>query len=302
MFKTIEFHRIGCLLLQLCLAVASPKEAHISPIANFENSWIASSAQSTLVSLPVQISDEEQGVIILLRSKNSEALESIAECNTVAQPEVVSSLRLTDSVLLDEQTARERSPWTILSPTTLCAMTGLASDAEFLVRALQQSVEHHRSIYDEAVASQSNFLSTFKLVQILCRLIQEPTAYQGARPYGVQALLIGSNPQSSSSLDIYTVDPSGSFHHWPRGTAIGRNALKVRNELADVLEEHKGDNAEKALELALLTCLGADGAASASNFAAVLVTRRRTGLSVAKVDPGQIKSLLDGIVDTSFPN
>lgn len=267
----------------------------LSPIANFEESWVASSAQRTIVALPVQLNVEEQGVILLLRSRESECIEF----HSVEAARDVAGLRLLEQVprSVQDSAASSISHLTRLGPTTICSMTGLASDVEYLSRVLQQTIENHRTIHDEASVTQSKFLSPFQLVQTSCRLIQEATISKGSRPLGLQALFIGYHPDQPEHLDIFTVDPSGSFHHWPRGTAIGRNAVSLRSELAKAFDVENSSNAKNVLEGALRRCIDGDNPTSASQFMATLVTRQSSALSFSIVDPNQINEIINDTGD-----
>eukprot|EP00970_Alexandrium_tamarense_P007661 scaffold1453_cov232-Alexandrium_tamarense.AAC.9 len=66
------------------------------------------------------------------------------------------------------------------------------------------------------------------------RILHAPSAMasDGARPLGVQLLVIGTSSLSSSSLEMYTVDPSGGWRSWiGSGTAVGRGAERIRATL-----------------------------------------------------------------------
>ena len=205
------------------------------------------------------------------------------------------------------------------SAVAVSCMTGLVSDVDHLSSCLQQYAETHRMVYEyddptvvenyyhgadddddadddeekdnemenipyvsgTSIASRlSQPLSLLSVVQKLARLLREATRWQGERPFGVQALLVGPNPPADSSgkrmntggcpLDVMTLDPSGGYRHWgSRATAIGRGAAQVRKHLYERLLADTKQSTERrpihahtpltALRIALEALLGADG-------------------------------------------
>jgi len=86
---------------------------------------------------------------------------------------------------------------------------------------------------------------------------------EGARPLGIQLLVIGqsalSSKGSTNSLEIYTIDPSGGFRSCiGRGSAIGRGAQRVCSSL---MKEEKLNNNnygwKGALDRAMLAAVDA---------------------------------------------
>lgn len=149
--------------------------------------------------------------------------------------------------------------------------------------------EANTDIMLSSTSSSPNPKSTRLFNQVvlkLCYLLREATMYTNSRPYGVQALLIGMNGATierivrknnrndshpltvtnsshtttflqriTSLLRIYTIDPSGSYHHWSQGTAIGRNAGIIRQRLCRLLSASLPDgeptNGYEALRIAI---------------------------------------------------
>jgi len=128
----------------------------------------------------------------------------------------------------------------------LLAMTGLASDADHLTRIVQHHADVHRIVYDDAGGvggGSSHFFGPGHAVKHLQEALYQATKWNdGGRPFGVQALVVGTSAPSSSSSRppasswvVATVDPSGGYRHWGVATAIGRNARQIRKQLAECL-------------------------------------------------------------------
>jgi 20S proteasome alpha/beta subunit len=278
-----------------CLIILSLQaNAHgSSPIRNLEPSWAASSAQGTTiaVSYPIGSKDNEVGgvgVVLLMRSpvpaRSIEALSSEEEASSSWVE--LDGLRVVQHAVDTLTTADASRRWTPLG-SALCCMTGLASDVDYLSRALQKQVDLHRTIY-----GGSHPLTTLKIVRKLATLLQEAAQYQGGRPYGVQALIVG---QDRSSLNIFTLDPSGGFRHWDCATAIGRSAQQAKKHLHESLSSNKvPQDGSKALEEAIRASIKAMREASldpaADRYEALLVRTIKTNreLCVATIDPDQV--------------
>jgi 20S proteasome alpha/beta subunit len=121
--------------------------------------------------------------------------------------------------------------WSMLGSTTMCSMTGFVPDVDHLHHYLLQSVEQHRSIYDSTSWDSTRALSILHMVQTLAERLQSATnASGGARPFGVQTLMVGS---IRNRLAIFTLDPSGGYRSWIRATAIGHHATLIRKYLQE---------------------------------------------------------------------
>jgi hypothetical protein len=161
-----------------------------------------------------------------------------------------------------------------------CTMTGFAPDVDYITGVLLQLVENHHTLYSSSSGSSSISQVDFdsgkstrsgtmqRWIQVISDFLREPGQFQGGRPYGIQALLIGrrhhlatkrragvdgdvctdatsnSAPGVRSSLlnrhplRVVTFDPSGGYRDWPLGvTAIGRWAKEVRRQLVQTCIE-----------------------------------------------------------------
>jgi hypothetical protein len=124
-------------------------------------------------------------------------------------------------------------PWIRLGPHSLCAMTGLASDVEHLVRVVQHQVDTHWNVYDTHMTTHAMTVGLATTLATEC--------LQGNRPFGVQCLLLGGDGRDDSDDDVsdphrlfgvYTMDPSGSWQSWGGTTAIGKYAPLLQVQLA----------------------------------------------------------------------
>jgi hypothetical protein len=128
----------------------------------------------------------------------------------------------------------------------------------------------------------------------------EATAYQGGRPYGIQAMIIGQQPdaikKSSLSPSIFTVDPSGGYRHWVTATAIGRDAPEVRKQLFENIKKSPPTSADEALKTVLRACAKArpslfrstSGSSPESQIHALLVWNAGRQLRFGLVDSNQV--------------
>lgn len=195
-----------------------------------------------------------------------------------------------------------RSSWTPLGTGAICAMTGLASDVDHVSRVVQQGIHTHRIIYDAATFPSP--LS--QLVASLSGTVRDAAKYKGGRPYGMQALLVGtygnSNNKNSnrSPMGVYTVDPAGAWRSWGSGcTAIGRNAEDVRQMVYENLQNRPAEstlNPRSALEVAFQSLLKATSAANVNQdsdlYEAVLFWEdpATEQCRVATVNPEDVKN------------
>jgi len=123
----------------------------------------------------------------------------------------------------------------------LCvAMTGFASDVNHLVRYGAKQVLEHEKLYLDANQDVHKFVR-----QKLAPKMRKAAFVGNGRPFGVEALVIGSNRAEKTkpcfnnlfnSIMLYTIDPSGNWKHWGGGgTCIGKSAVIVRKHLHQIL-------------------------------------------------------------------
>lgn len=286
----------------------SKSKLAVSPIKNWDPSWTASGAQGTTVALSCPIGDEQQerGILILIRSKKS---DTTAKSNTqvsLAKKEVtkLGGLDLCP-VNSNELTMADAScRWTLLGSSALCCMTGFSSDVDYLTRRLQFQVEQNTIVYD------SDFKQPVRrMVHLLAEILQSATQQEGDRPFGVQVMMIGQQPQPQSKprseskpLAMFTLDPSGGYRHWGVGTAIGKAATHVRKQMYELLVQTAPTSAESALRMALnatMSAMNDEGSANngaSSQYEAILVWNVNGGLRAAIVDPKQVEDVRQSLL------
>jgi 20S proteasome alpha/beta subunit len=280
-----------------------------SPIRNWDPSWAASCAQSTVVavSYPMKAKSSQDkdghGVVLLMRSPTA---RKDAPSSTTTSPPNTDGSTVTTAVHVDGlrvfphstniMTAADSSRrWTPIGPSAICCMTGLASDVDYLSRTLQKQANVHRTIYES-----NHALQTLKVVKNLAELLQDAVQWKEGRPFGVQALVVGlDRTPSTTRLNLFSLDPSGGFRHWGSATAIGRGAQQVRKRLYESLvvssknKEEAPSNGKKALEEALKACMTAMREAShnldSDQYQALFVWTEKDGqMRVATIDPDQV--------------
>ena len=107
------------------------------------------------------------------------------------------------------------------TPPLLAAFTGFTPDVHHLSLRLAKTYSSHLHLYGGIP------MRTDRAAQNLADVVRSATSGEG-RPYGVQALVVGDRPRSQQ-LQLYTIDPAGGCTHWSGdGTAIGKDAERVR--------------------------------------------------------------------------
>jgi 20S proteasome alpha/beta subunit len=235
-------------------SVAAKSASNISPIRNFEPSLAASSAQGTTISVsyPRDGSRQQTGIVVVFRSPYKGG--SVRKKSAKTDWTLIDGIRVRPTSSDTATNSESSHRWTLLSDA-LCCMTGLASDVDYLSRCIQKQVDTHRVVYEG-----TRVFSALQLVRVLCELLQEATkGSSGGRPYGVQALIVGTSP-TRDALQMYTVDPSGGFRHWGTGTAIGRGAALVRKHVyrQNITNQTPPTCAKEALEVALRASFSAN--------------------------------------------
>lgn len=94
-----------------------------------------------------------------------------------------------------------------------CAVAGLTSDANTLIRNARVYAQRHRYTYSEDIPVE-------ELVVNMCNYKQSYTQHGGLRPFGVSFLYAGWD--AHRGFQLYVSDPSGNYSGW-KATAIGQN-------------------------------------------------------------------------------
>lgn len=152
----------------------------------------------------------------------------------------------------------------------LIAATGFSPDVDHILNVAAGRVFSRISVYDAPSFISSSSSTSGKSVdphrlvrEDLSSMMIDAAMSEGARPLGIQLLVIGqsslSSKGSNNSLEIYTIDPSGGFRSCiGRGTAIGRGAQRVCSSLMN--EEKLNNNNygwRGALDRAMLAAVDA---------------------------------------------
>jgi Proteasome subunit len=325
MLKRRLFHRetlwICCITLYLlalpCFSDSRTAALHarFSPIPNFGPSWVASSAHGTSIAIrcqihPTNVPDCTDAVLLILRSTSpSKSLSDDAVLKTLD----VDGIRIIEPMYhsLDELTWQQSSRrWTFLGSTALCSMTGFSLDVDYLTRFAQKVVDDSRRVLESTSVVRSMPLSTLQIVQTLAEEIQEAGQWQGGRPYGIQALLIGKDypAGNAAALGIYTLDPSGSYRSWNGGTAIGRDAKAVREKMYEYWKSpHRKCNSSSprsalfvGLRASMLSRIDeAEAFERTDQYEALLIFMTNDQLNVALIDPKQIAEIRESVLSES---
>lgn len=274
----------------VCQASSNDKKPSgllLSPIENFQESLIAATSHGTAVALQTVFEADDgsknEAVLLILHSEGTggESLDDGATLysgNAAVESNKLGELDVKE--VLGERLA-------ILDQSTIACMTGLASDVDFLFRVLQKGAESQRSVHNGDTPTFSRSMSAFQHVQALCKLMQDSCFRKGTRPFGVQAMFVGKS-STNQNLDVFTVDPGGSFRHWKTGSAIGKKGFAICKRLSDY---RVGDPLD-ALKQGIEACIEEFGLAG--HFCAFFVRPNSTTRSVElhQIHSGQIKGLL----------
>mmetsp|Transcript_19428 Transcript_19428/g.40056 ORF Transcript_19428/g.40056 Transcript_19428/m.40056 type:complete len:476 (+) Transcript_19428:24-1451(+) len=153
----------------------------------------------------------------------------------------------------------------------LIAATGFAPDTQHILDVAAGRILSRLSVYDSNVSGSGRSGKSgdpHRLVkEDVSLILRDAAMLEGGRPLGVQLLVVGhsalSLQSSSSSLEIYTIDPSGGWKNWCGiGTAIGKGTEKVRSSLFRLfssggVDEFKSSSWEMALEKAICVAIDA---------------------------------------------
>jgi 20S proteasome alpha/beta subunit len=306
----------------------------ISPIQNFEPSWTASSAGGTTIAIPFALNDVanlhekkdsigSDAVLLIFRSTSPVALSSQFRGDAMKNRETertrsalftLSGLRIfgyvyTNSDCIPLSLASQR--WALLGSTAICSMTGFAPDIDYLTRYLQKLIDNHRTMYESTSMAKTASMSPMKLVESLAEELQEAGQWQGGRPFGVQILMVGLDRimEQSTSLGIFTLDPSGVYRRWRGAAAVGHNGKIIRDRLfkywfsQNSAREFHDDGVEalySGLHASVLSRIDESVNLERSDiYEALLVWQVKNELCIAQIDRTQINDLRESILNNS---
>lgn len=271
------FFLAATLLVATANGSSTISRSSLSPVPNFEASWAASTTHGTTVAVEYHSTDNNDnstsGIVILLRSRPTFSPDK-------------KQVKTAGSIMVDGLTikpmSRVASPrssdrWCRLGNNILCCMTGLASDVDHLYSVLEYHVDTNRIIYEG-----SSIMSTAKIVEILAEYLQEESQSTNGRPFGVQCLLLGTS--STSTMRMYTLEPSGGIRYWGGATAIGNSAQKIRGELSKALRSSPPCSAKEALQTARNATETAFSTAPVAKYEALLVWKQGDSIFMGQIE------------------
>ena len=233
-------------------STTSSSVAPSSPVRHWEESWAASCAHGTVITMACP-----NYVLLLIRFPSTNLWKpSWMDATTIA-PEDHGGLPICP-IPPSSQISYFAPSWIFLDPNSLCAMTGFAFDVEHLTRVLQRQADDYYNLYGAHITPHALQLR-------LAKVLQHAAHIKGGRPYGIQALVVATASTRDAAVDldldnvgdspspspIYTMDPSGSWQSWGRGaTSIGRYAKTVRKHLAKQLRTMDGNENDPTVEIA----------------------------------------------------
>jgi len=130
---------------------------------------------------------------------------------------IVADKRIIDSLLVPESSIKIYE----IDSHVMGTSAGILSDARVLMERAQLLAQQNRVTYDSEVDVET-------IIKEIANAKQAFTQYGGARPYGVEVMIAGINPDNSGKL--FVSDVTGNYLGY-RATAIGENDEKIKEEL-----------------------------------------------------------------------
>ncbi len=121
----------------------------------------------------------------------------------------------------------------------IASAAGILSDARILIERAQLLAQQHRVTYDDAIDVEA-------VVRDVANLKQAFTQYGGARPFGVEVMFAGVNPNKQKKL--YVTDVTGNYVAY-KATAIGEKDEKAKEMLRKSYKE--GMSIDDAIKLGI---------------------------------------------------
>jgi len=166
-----------------------------------------------------------------------------------------------------------------------CAVAGLTSDANTLIRNARVFAQQHKYTYDEDIPVE-------QLVVNMCNYKQSYTQHGGLRPFGVSFLYAGWDKHRG--FQLYVSDPSGNYSGW-KATAIGQNFQSAQSALKS---DYKEDLSwEDSLKLSIKTLVRAmDTASPSAKKIEIQVLQRIDGRVVQRVlSDADVTTLIESV-------
>jgi len=121
----------------------------------------------------------------------------------------------------------------------IASSAGILSDARVLIERAQVYSQQHRVTYNDDVDVES-------VVREIANIAQAYTQYGGVRPFGVEIMFAGINPDNTKKL--FVVDVTGNYNSY-YATAIGEFDEKIKEILRK--EYDKDFSVEECIKLGI---------------------------------------------------
>ncbi len=121
----------------------------------------------------------------------------------------------------------------------IASSAGILSDARVLIERAQVYSQQHRVTYNDDVDVES-------VVREIANIAQAYTQYGGVRPFGVEIMFAGINPDNTKKL--FVVDVTGNYNSY-YATAIGEFDEKIKEILRK--EYDKDMSVEECIKLGI---------------------------------------------------
>lgn len=148
---------------------------------------------------------------------------------------IVTDRRISDVLVVPESSVKI---WQI-DEHIIGSAAGILSDARVLLERAQIIAQQHRITYDEPIDIEST-------IKEIANIKQAYTQYGGARPFGIEILIAGVNP--NNDCKIFVSDVTGNYTGY-FAVAIGENDERIKEILRQ--EYREGITIEQGIKLAL---------------------------------------------------
>jgi proteasome alpha subunit len=148
---------------------------------------------------------------------------------------IVADKRIADNLVVPEASMKI---WEI-DNHIMASAAGILSDARVLMEKAQIVAQQHRITYDSPIDTES-------IIKEIANIKQAYTQYGGARPFGIEFMTAGVNPNGDNKL--FVSDVTGNYFGY-KATAIGENDERIKELLR--ADYRDGLSTEQGIKLAL---------------------------------------------------
>jgi len=148
---------------------------------------------------------------------------------------ILADKRLVDDLMIPESAIKIYE----IDEHIIGTAAGILSDARVLMEKAQVLAQQNRVTFDTPIDTET-------IIKEISNIKQAYTQYGGARPFGVEILIAGINPDDTEK--IFVSDVTGNYFGY-KATAIGENDDKIKEMLRKEFKESM--NVEQGIKLAL---------------------------------------------------